>query len=238
MRFRQAYYDLFSHLYDPVIALHSGDGNAAARDFLVERAGVEAGSRVKCRFAALALLAFIPLADAQAPPSIATLVQFNTVCTDCHQGECSGRLSFDSGPAAARSHIERYLGETHEINVASLFAMLRHVKEACHHYPVVPLRPATGIWEAEELAPWHNARAGAYFIPLGQLATGRRELILEFDRPAEGSARIDSNRMETAAEARLCRDSTKKVEFDAAPATTYYLHLESGTARLSRIAFR
>lgn len=46
MRFRQAFYGLFSHVYDSVIALHSGDGNAAARNFLVERAGVEAGSRV------------------------------------------------------------------------------------------------------------------------------------------------------------------------------------------------
>ena len=46
MRIRRAYYDLFSHVYDRVIAMHSGDANAAARDFLVERAGVEAGSRV------------------------------------------------------------------------------------------------------------------------------------------------------------------------------------------------
>ena len=38
MRIRRAYYDLFSHVYDRVIALHSGDANAAARDFLVERA--------------------------------------------------------------------------------------------------------------------------------------------------------------------------------------------------------
>jgi hypothetical protein len=46
-------------------------------------------------------------AGAQPPPSIATIVEFNTVCSDCHAGECSGRLSFDSGPAAARAHISR-----------------------------------------------------------------------------------------------------------------------------------
>ena len=33
-----------------------------------------------------------------------------------------------------RSHVERYLGETHATNVAALFAMLRHVKETCRHY--------------------------------------------------------------------------------------------------------
>jgi demethylmenaquinone methyltransferase/2-methoxy-6-polyprenyl-1,4-benzoquinol methylase len=46
MHFRRAYYDLFSHVYDRVIALHSRDASAAARDFLVEHAGVAAGSRV------------------------------------------------------------------------------------------------------------------------------------------------------------------------------------------------
>ena len=57
--------------------------------------------------AVLSLLAFPPTADAQLPPSIATIVEFNTVCSDCHAGECSGWLSFDSGPAAARAHISR-----------------------------------------------------------------------------------------------------------------------------------
>jgi hypothetical protein len=51
--------------------------------------------------AVLSLLALTPGAGAQPPPSIATIVEFNTVCSDCHAGECSGRLSFDSGPAAA-----------------------------------------------------------------------------------------------------------------------------------------
>lgn len=45
-RSRRAYYDLFSHFYDFVIALHSKDGNAALRDFLVDNAGVAAGSRL------------------------------------------------------------------------------------------------------------------------------------------------------------------------------------------------
>lgn len=82
--------------------------------------------------AVLSLLTLTPEAGAQPPPpSIATIVEFNTVCSDCHAGECSGRLSFDSGPAAARAHIERYLGNTHEVPIAALFAMLRHVKEVC-----------------------------------------------------------------------------------------------------------
>ena len=45
-RFRRVYYDLFSRWYDRIIAMHSGDASARARDFLVERAGVGAGGRV------------------------------------------------------------------------------------------------------------------------------------------------------------------------------------------------
>jgi predicted secreted protein len=193
---------------------------------------------VKFSLTALSLLAFTPGAGAQPPPSIATTVEFNTACGDCHTGECSGRLSFDSGPAAARSHIERYVGNVDEVHVAELFAMLRHVKETCSHYPMVPLRPATGSWEAAELAPWRNARAGAYFIPLGRLAAGRRQLALEFDRPAEGDAQIDDERMEIVADERLCRDMTQTLELDATATSTYFLHLKSGAAILSRIAFR
>jgi hypothetical protein len=184
------------------------------------------------------MLANVPPARAQPPAALDAIVQFHTVCNDCHEGECSGRLSFDSGAAAARGHIVRFLGATSEAGIAALFAMLRHVKETCSHYPAVPLRPAVGAWEAEELAPWHNAQAGAYFIPLGPLAAGSRQLLLEFDRPAEGSARIDDERMESFAEARLCRDTTQRVEFTAIAATPYYLHLRSGPALLSRITFR
>jgi demethylmenaquinone methyltransferase/2-methoxy-6-polyprenyl-1,4-benzoquinol methylase len=43
MRLRRAYYDLFSSIYDRVIALHSGDASARLRDLLIDRTGVQAG---------------------------------------------------------------------------------------------------------------------------------------------------------------------------------------------------
>ncbi len=39
-RFRRKYYDLFSHFYDAVIALHSRDRRAFLRRFLLQKAGV------------------------------------------------------------------------------------------------------------------------------------------------------------------------------------------------------
>lgn len=188
--------------------------------------------------AALVLALPAVAADARPPASIETIVQFHTVCSSCHEGQCSGRLSFDSGPAAARSHIERYLGTTTDGQAAALFAMLQHVKETCAHYPSVPIRPATGAWEAAELAPWRNAPAGAYFIPLGPLTAGRRQLQLEFDSAAEGNARIDDDRTETVADERLCGDTAKTLAFDATASTTYFLHLKAGTGILRRITFR
>jgi demethylmenaquinone methyltransferase/2-methoxy-6-polyprenyl-1,4-benzoquinol methylase len=43
MRLRRVYYDLFSSVYDRVIALHSGDASARLRDLLIDRTGVQAG---------------------------------------------------------------------------------------------------------------------------------------------------------------------------------------------------
>jgi hypothetical protein len=192
---------------------------------------------------ALLLAAALPAlpvrAQAPDPAAIAAIVQFNTVCSNCHEGECSGRLSFDSGAATARGHIERHLGApAHETHIAALFAMLRHVKETCSHYPAVPIRPAAGTWQAEELAPWRNAFAGAYFIPLCKLAAGRHLIRLEFDGAADGHARIDDDRMDVVAEERLCRDGAKTIELDVAKAVEHFLHLKSGSATLRRIEFR
>lgn len=200
------------------------------------------GSRPLLLLAAT-LTATLPAVAARAqlpdPAALAAVVQFNTMCSNCHEAECSGRMSFDSGSAAAHSHIERHLGgPASEPQVAALFAMLRHVKETCRHYPVVPIRPARGTWLAEELAPWHNLQAGAYFIPLGKLAAGRQQIHLEFDRAADGHVRIDTDRMEIVADERLCRDGSITIEVDASGDIEHFLHLKSGQAILRRIEFR
>ncbi len=45
-RWRRGYYDLFSHFYDRIIALHSKDKNAYLRRFLLEKSGVKTGDRL------------------------------------------------------------------------------------------------------------------------------------------------------------------------------------------------
>jgi ubiquinone/menaquinone biosynthesis C-methylase UbiE len=45
-RFRQIYYDLFSHIYDGFVALHSTDKGAGLRCFLADRTGLCGGEKV------------------------------------------------------------------------------------------------------------------------------------------------------------------------------------------------
>ncbi len=72
--------------------------------------------------ASIALQGIQPSADAQPAPWTSTIVYFNTLCSDCYEGQCTGRLSIDSGSAAARFHIERYLGSTDDLSIAALIA--------------------------------------------------------------------------------------------------------------------
>lgn len=168
------------------------------------------------------------------PPSQETLVLFHTVCVNCHEGECSGRLSFESGAPSTRSHVERHAGGVSDSKLVQLFAMLRHVKETCSHYPLVVSRATTGIWEASEIAAWRNDITGAYFIPLGVLDEHRYRIELEFAAPTGGAVRIADSRMDTHGEERLCNDARKTLTFGATPNRDYYLYLKSDT-QLRRI---
>lgn len=191
--------------------------------------------RARRRSPWLLLCAALPV-FAEPQQDIEAVVAFNTVCINCHEGECSGRLSFDSGAGAARSHIERHLGAVSANTLAQLFAMLRHVKETCGNYPLQASRAPQGVWPGEELAIWRNSLAGAYFIPLGTLGAGRHTIVLEFGEPADGDARIVDDRMATLSEERLCRDARKTLTLEGQPERLYYLHVKS-RAILRRIEF-
>ncbi len=45
-RWRRKYYDVFSHFYDQIIALHSRDKRALLRQLIIERAGLKPGGRL------------------------------------------------------------------------------------------------------------------------------------------------------------------------------------------------
>ena len=155
---------------------------------------------------------------------VRSVVRFNTVCANCHEGECSGRLSFHHGPEAARGHMQRYLGPISDEDVRFLLNVLRHTKEACGQYPVNAAVPAGEAWSAVELEPWRNPQEGAYFVPLGEVPGGRYRLQMVFAEPAQAELRITDDRFEEMAEASLCADKPAELEVEL-PAGSYYLTL-------------
>jgi hypothetical protein len=108
--------------------------------------------------------------------STKTAVIFNTLCAKCHEGECSGRLSFNSDGQAASSHIKRYAeeknlskGETKEF-----FTLLEYMKKECTLW-----MPDKGQWKPENLLHFALPSQHGYFIPLGILKHGKYRLHLE-----------------------------------------------------------
>ena len=154
------------------------------------------------------------------------IVRFNTVCANCHEGECSGRLSFQSGAAAARQHMQRYLGPIVDADVAAFFGLLRYTKENCAHYPQTVRIPASGIWTAADLNEWRNPDNGAYFIALGHLVPGDYRLQLSFAPHGEGRLKITDQHFEPLVEAVLSPEAKQEMTFTVM-AGAHYLTLHS-----------
>jgi hypothetical protein len=64
-------------------------------------------------------------------PTTVSVVVFNTVCAQCHEMECSQRLSFSSNSPAdnARSHIQNYAGSLDVTKIEDLFGLIKYTKK-------------------------------------------------------------------------------------------------------------
>jgi hypothetical protein len=178
---------------------------------------------------AAALSQYPSPAPAVSPDS---LIAFNTVCAKCHEGECSGRLSFDSGASAASSHIRRYLGDLTEAQLGELFVVLRYMKEHCAYYPFPWLVPAGGKWSAESLARLRSPAANGYFVPLGALRDEPYRLRLDRDVPVH--LRVTSAAFEPVLDTPLCSvDARAVTTVEPAESAEHFLHL--GVPRSARL---
>lgn len=150
----------------------------------------------------LLLLLWLPLLwalPAQATDiPLATVVRFNTLCATCHEGECSGRLSFDSGIEATENHVRRLAGDVAPDVWRDLARLLMHTKQNCAYYPMAIEIPKDGRWDSGALAMLHNAKENAWSVPLGHLAAGRYRATLRQNGPMEGVAQIISDRFDIA----------------------------------------
>lgn len=140
----------------------------------------------------LAWLCAPAAAPAQEPVSTASIVRFNTLCATCHEGECSGRLSFRLDPGATDNHIRRYTGDISPEAARDLQNLLVRMKLDCGYHAISIPPPADGRWRAELLAQLHAVQENAYFVPLGPLAPGRQRFTLIFDQDATVSIQLIS----------------------------------------------
>lgn len=145
------------------------------------------------------LLAVAPtLARSETAPGLPSVIIFNTTCAACHEGQCSGRLSFDSGPVAARAHIERHAGGVSEQTANELFDLLQGMKERCASVPVPAPVPADGRWDTAALRALALPSGSAYFVPLGRLVPGRYRLRLRATAPPPLRAQVVSDHFANA----------------------------------------
>jgi len=136
------------------------------------------------RFFTLVALLVSPAVPGQDPGiSVGSTVLFNTDCARCHEGECSGRLSFNLPPEAADQHIRRHGGDLAQSQVRELFELLRHMKEACAFYPLPFALARDGPWEPETLRKLRSPSGQSYFIPLGPLSPGAYRVLLQGPGP-------------------------------------------------------
>ena len=126
-------------------------------------------------------------APAEGEVSTESVVIFNTICAKCHEAQCSGRLSFDTGYEAAVRHILRHYGRA-EGRVPlqkELFAVLDHMKQDCAYYPMAGTIPPARVWDAELLARYGTLQEHDYFVPLGRFEAGEYQLDFDLAAPVQ-----------------------------------------------------
>ena len=101
--------------------------------------------------------------------STRTVAVFNTLCAKCHEGECSGRLSFETGSKIADNHIRHYAEDVNlsRDEIKEFFYLLNHMKTKCEVW-----MPDHRKWKKENLSDFALPSGKGYFIPLGLLKEG------------------------------------------------------------------
>lgn len=164
-------------------------------------------------------------------PSRKSFVDFNTQCAHCHDGECSGRLSFSSGSEGAANHLRRYLGnELTDEEINQLYGLLRYTKEKCEIYPF----PEHWDQQAATLDDWRGSRKNGYFVPLGNLE-GEFTVEMELEETGPDSWQLLNPEHEVLAEGRFCPKAQSQEVFKADKSPLYLQLQGKGQIRTLQI---
>jgi len=156
--------------------------------------------------------------------STKTAVIFNTLCAKCHEGECSGRLSFDTGSEAAQTHIGRYAGENNisKSEIKEFFALLNHMKKACSL--MMPDKQKTA---PEDLSRFATFSHTAYFIPLGRLKKGSYRLEISAKEKIHYRLELLTDQFDPIVEVSICPEKREKILFTLNEPATTFLRIRS-----------
>ena len=157
--------------------------------------------------------------------SIKTSVIFNTLCAKCHEGECSGRLSFDTGSKAASSHIKRYAGDTNisKGETEEFFSLLNYMKTECALW-----MPDNGRWKPEKLSHFALPSAKGYFIPLGLLKEGTYHIEIKLKDDIHFRVEVLSDHFDHFLDISVCPDGEKEtLQFTIDKTVNTFLRMQS-----------
>ncbi len=160
---------------------------------------------------------------------IESTIIFNTSCAQCHEGECSGRMTFHLPKSAADEHIRRHGGELSKKTIRELFELLRYMKEECSFYPLSVALSQDRIWGSDKLTKLRSPSNNAYFVPLGYLEPGLYQLLFEgFDDNANYCIEIINGEFEYLVEKTVNKESEiLSLHFQAGERSNYYLRIKS-----------
>jgi len=158
---------------------------------------------------------------------IKSSIIFNTACARCHEGECSGRMTFHMGKDIAGQHIRRYGGELSNKTTHQLFDLLRYMKEECDFYPIPVSIPVDRVWNETQLSQLKTPSGKGYFIPLGRLEVGTYRLLLQgLDAKVKTYIGIVTGDFEFACEEFVNQDNLEKgIQFEAEEFIEHYLRI-------------
>lgn len=141
--------------------------------------------------------------------TLKSCVTFNTLCAKCHEGQCSGRLTFNTGSEAATNHIKRYSEDSNisKNSVEEFFTLLNFMKKECLLY-----MPQIAKYNSNNLASFATNTYKEYFVPLGLLKKGDYSLWIKTTESNSFDVKIISKEFDSYLDISVCQ-SLKKREF-------------------------
>ncbi len=160
--------------------------------------------------------------------SLKSAVIFNTSCAKCHEGQCSGRLTFDTGSKSATSHITRYSDDTNisQKEIEEFFTLLNYMKKEC-----LLLMPKDKKYSVSSLSSFSTSSHKAYFIPLGILKKGEYSLRITTKEDVRFRLELISSQFDTSLDRSVCSSMKEKLfDFTIDENTNYFLRIKSKKA--------